>query len=448
MTTTAIATGSSNNCLLHCFAHVLFDLPADKYEAVVKTTGYQSLLQHFGEYYGVETPARDDIDALNTDYATPLERELIWGPVLRQLLIAKLEEKADKTDSEELEIANLRKGNTAIRDSDFVKVLRDFDVNLVVENSFDNIEKAKTYPEYDVTEPSFVFNVIHRAAGGGHYDFYFVDDPSDVKAKSHNLSFQFKKDDSGLLDYSGTHFSDIVNTEGENEREILLKNLIQEHKALNSLAKIELGTQENMLGFSFEIEEFEADSLNSELDDDDEIDEIDVTKLNIRAKSNNDNEESKIELDPITGFPLEFVQKLDMMFPETDNWELRKEKGTIRVEGNDQFIKVKQEDFGVSFSGSSNSFGNMIQAANAYSQSLKEETEVEFELEATSEEQAIAFLKEMEGKVDMKLVTSVRIKGVELDDVGMKNLQLKISPSIEQDETASVTKKRSLSRGI
>lgn len=430
MTMTALASGASNNCLLHCFAHTLFNLPEDKYAAVVGTEGYKNLLVAFGQYYGVETPSRENIDALNKDYTHPLERELIWGPVFRQMLIAKLEEKEDKTEDEQAEIVNLREEN-GIQDTDFAKIAGQFGVTMSIHSD------QQSDIEIDPMEPNkkiCTFDVIHNVleSGHNHYNFKFVDDERDNIARNHNQHFKLKSNDLGLLNYSETKLEYIAEIDIPKERVILMKALLQGHQALKKLQEEEVQeAEDNQINMGVVIEEYVAD-------------ERDVTKFSAKAnpKQGNDEEPKKeIALDLLTGFPLEFVQQLDIIFPRAGNWSLEKKMGKIGIEGNEQVIEIKQEDYRVSFSGTSNSFEKMIEAANAYGKSLGADAGVEYELETSSEEQALAFLKEMKGDVDMTLVTTIKIGDKTLNKVGIAELMLKVPSVIEEEDVERSVKK-------
>ena len=201
MPTLSVASASGNNCLLHCFIHVLFNLSAEKNDRVAQTSGYQKLLIHFQEYYGLdERPSREGIEKLNNDFPHPLEREVIWGPVFRKFLISVLDL---QVDNDQAEIDDLKKGGT-IPDEYFSKVVNLFNFNMIAANSYRDIADPI---EYGLEDQSLVISTLKVVHNRNHYNFEFSDDQGDAKANAHHEQMS-RLDEHDRHDLSGTQFGD------------------------------------------------------------------------------------------------------------------------------------------------------------------------------------------------------------------------------------------------
>lgn len=94
----AETTGYGNNCSFHCVAHFLSDeLEEGTNEALSKAyaePGYKIFVERFRKHYDIKTPITFHfLKHLVKKYTNPLDREAIFGPVLRETLVEIMKHK-------------------------------------------------------------------------------------------------------------------------------------------------------------------------------------------------------------------------------------------------------------------------------------------------------------------------------------------------------------------
>jgi hypothetical protein len=378
----SMASSNGNNCLLHCFAHALFNLPVEKYNAIAQTEGFNNLLANFQSYYELDKkPTLDEINELNAAFAAPLEREAIWGPVLRQLLQKDFPNEFTGTD--------VQKRESLIRDEVFAEYLKTINVSMTVKHEYAGQDEIK----YEaVGGPIFTLNVHHAQAGGGHYSFIYPDDdnPSNEKATAHNEKIKIDES-TKLADFNHTKFKEFYFFDFVTDRMAYIKDIVKE--AMMSPSDLELP----LVGL-------EPQAKKAEIAD--QVD--DAIKLKAKTK---DEAEDAPKVEMVNGFPKAFIIALEEIFSEN---HLDVKDGFIKVNHEGKQFEIKKEEYGVSFSGPSSSFGDIVKSAKAYDTVLGEGAGVEYELEVGDEAQAIEFLKEMQaGGMSFDSVTSININGKE-----------------------------------
>ncbi len=377
----SLATSNGNNCLFHCFTHVLFNLPEGQYNQVKQTQGYNKLLENFKGYYGLATvPTEEEIRELNNTFSDPLEREAVWGPVLRQML---------RNEFSDVGITEV----SLIADEDFAKLLELFEFNITVEHPYD--ELAPPIKHEAVETPIFTLEVSHIREGGGHYNFAYPNDDDNTKAGAHNAKVVINHD-THQADFSHTQFAEFNDIVGADERSTYVKDIVREKLLPPS-----------PLGFVPLVRE--EDELSAEVDD--------VIELKARHSQENDKDIPEIEME--NGFPKAFMDMLPDLFPK-DAWDLNIEDGSIEIDDkfdDDRYITIEKEDYGVSFSGPTSNFDDIIRAAKAYDTALGDDAGIEYELEAGNKEQAIEFLQKMKAAgMNFDSVTSMIIDGESYDE--------------------------------
>lgn len=85
---TAIAGPYQNNCGLHAIAHSWLSLPENKIRTLAQTHPiYSIIFDIFYQHYGLSgQPDVEQILEFNKTFSHPRDREILWGPVLRQTL--------------------------------------------------------------------------------------------------------------------------------------------------------------------------------------------------------------------------------------------------------------------------------------------------------------------------------------------------------------------------
>ncbi len=175
----AIADAFRNNCALHCFAHTLFSLVDEKIKeiAAANTAAFPLLYEEFKRYYAIEESVDlEFILCFNKTITHPYEREIIWGPVLRNVIV--------KLQPEDLQQYVAK--DVPIGIDPLTMLATAFGAKLEV-----NDEANKNH-DYLPQEQQHIWTMklYHSDQGGGHWNFSY---PDPALNEQHNAKFKINE---------------------------------------------------------------------------------------------------------------------------------------------------------------------------------------------------------------------------------------------------------------
>lgn len=175
----ATADAFRNNCALHCFAHTLFSLGDEKIKEIATTNAaaFSLLCEEFKRYYAIEEPIDlDFILQFNKTVTHPYEREIIWGPILRNVLV--------KLQPEDLQQYVAK--DTPIGIDPLTMLATAFGAKLEVN------DEANKKHDYLLQEQQHIWTMklYHSDKGGGHWNFSYPD-PS--LNEQHNAKYKINE---------------------------------------------------------------------------------------------------------------------------------------------------------------------------------------------------------------------------------------------------------------
>lgn len=119
--------------------------------------------------------------------------------------------------------------------------------------------------------------------------------------------------------------------------------------------------------------------------------------------------------DPETGFPASFIKEVKNIFKQ-DAWNLTLEKNHIqaqeKVDTNPKQVDIIRNESNneIKFSAKNGPTDELVQCLKAYETAMAPETELEYEITASSEEEAKAYVKKMhEQQINTGNIFSIRI---------------------------------------
>lgn len=475
----ATAGAKDNNCLLNCFTHNLFSLTAEKLQPLTQAEPFKALLDEFQNYYDLEHVSAEDLIDIDALLDSPYDREIIWGPVLRKY-IEKLEGLSDSDRRDLLE-------NKELRLDLMVKLTKHFGVKLTIHNSYDGVQDPSVY---DVDSPFFSMVLYHSQKGGGHYDFIFPDDSTGEKARAHNAAFEEIEIETDIDGHTvkeklskpvTSQFYDVSMTDGIKQREAAIKKAVAEYvhgfiderlqeakpKAITPLHEATMQTQtanqspkavlvakqrkipksdlrtaplvtvdsadaEPRVGVRFETPLRNLKRQSEELEDSYEIRAKKHAKQSKSTDSAEQKEKPKMLIDEATGFPKAFIERLPVLFPDQD-WDrdLKKDKIGIAHKSDGRNIQIIQDPQKeeVTFKSGKGSVKDMLKCAKAYEEATSVEYVLEYELKASSEEQALKFMQKMkESGLNVLQLKDISIQGKKLDPGKLEALVEQVVP--------------------
>lgn len=438
------SSGTGNNCLFHCFTHVLFSKhgPRD----IPSTPGFQGLCEAAKEYYGLDSFDENDLKQLNQAFPHPLERELIWGPVFRQMLINSLKAR-DAVANEEL-IASLEKGDSVYL-NDFMRLAESFNAEVHFRNEYDSA--GEQFSEHE--DPTWRFFVAHKKAGSGHYEFYYEsNEPDSDELKPHNEKMGSPDSDTQLYDYTDTHFAEVGKIIGTMQRAAAIKRIVR--------AGLEVSDKSAMTHSSDALSDERSPPIGLSFAADDEIDleqekevvfEIfnkprgitsptvsDVTSISASAsQSTSESMEVDQAPEPVKYFNTEFKNALELAFKEDDGYTIDFDKfdeGVVTIEGDQGSITIEKTPDSTRFTGSSDNLDDIVAAYKAYEKSTQAKS-VEYELSSSDEETAMDFATKLhEQGIDLKEIVQITIDGRDLKEEERRAFLKKIDPELDFED--------------
>ncbi|MGE4348326.1 MAG: hypothetical protein AB7D28_01030 [Candidatus Berkiella sp.] len=478
----AIAGAKDNNCLLNCFTHSLFSLPAETLQKMAETTAFKELIDEFESYYGLEDITVTDLINLHDSLASPYDQEIMWGPVLRKYMEKTLE---GLTVSDRTAL----KGKKELPETLMLKLAKYMAVNVTIHNSYDNIQDPTVQV---VDNPIFSMVLYHSQQGGGHYDFLFPEDSTGTKARAHNDSFEeveFETEVDGhtikekLKKPITSHLYDASMTTGVVERESAIKEAVASYmkemlkaRPLASFSTTEGTTEEAShvatmhsgpkavlvarqkkrpkpeahiatsdtgleseprVGVRFETPLKHLHQQQQMKAEEDEGSYQLRAKKHAKKPQNKDEsadkkEAPKMPIDEATGFPKAFIERLPILFPDQE-WDrdLKRDKIAIQHKTDGRNIQIVQEPQKeeVTFKSGKGGVKDMLKCAKAYEEATSVEYVLEYELKAASEEQAKKFMLKMkESGLNLHQLKDVRIQGKSLDPGKLEALIEEVIP--------------------
>ncbi|MCS5708394.1 hypothetical protein CC99x_005685 [Candidatus Berkiella cookevillensis] len=480
----AIAGAKDNNCLLNCFAHSLFSLPAEALQRMAEKNAFKELIEEFESYYTLEDITVADLISLHDSLHSPYDQEIIWGPVLRKYMEKTLD---NLTVAERTAL----KENKELPETLMLKLAKHMAVNLTIHNSYDNIQ-APTVQTVD--NPFFSMVLYHSQQGGGHYDFLFPEDSTGEKAKAYNDSFEEVESETVVEGHTiketfkkpvRSHLYDVSMTIGEEARKTAVKEAValymkemlatrplvssltaegtteeESHVAtMNSppkavlvarqkkrpkseahhVATLDTSDSEPRVGVRFETplkNLHQQQQMKVEEDEDEDSYQLRAKK---HAKKPQNKDESadkkeapKIPIDEATGFPKAFIERLPILFPDQE-WDrdLKKDKIGIQHKTDGRNIQITQDPQKeeVTFKSGKGGVKDMLKCAKAYEEATSVEYVLEYELKAASEEQAKKFMLKMkESGLNLHQLKDIRIQGKPLDPGKLEALIEEVMP--------------------
>lgn len=439
------SSATGNNCIFHCFTHVLFSEHGPK--EIASTPGFQSLCEAVKDYYGLDSFNKSDLEKLNQTFSHPLERELIWGPVFRQLLIERLK-KQDAEANAEL-IASLEKGDSVYLE-DFVGLAESFNAEVHSRNEYD--DAGEKFNENE--DATWRFFVAHKKAGSGHYEFYYeTNEPESEDLNPHNEKMGLPNPDTQWHDYANTHFVQVSSIVGTMQRAAAIKRIVKaglEATDQPALARSRdaLSDERSPSGLSF------ATEVEIDPEDDKEVvfevfdkprgtaspSVSDPTSMSIsdsQSSSASKSMEEKQAPDQVKFFNVELKEALEKAFTEDDGYTINFDKfdeGFVTIESENGSVQIEKTAEGTRFRGSSDNLDDIVAAYKAYEEST-EASSVEYELSSSDDETAMAFATKLhEQGLDLKEIVLITIDGKPLQEEERRAFLKKIDPTIEFEE--------------
>jgi hypothetical protein len=217
--TLSTAGAFRNNCGLHCLAHLwmqrLSAMKQEDVEALVHDKPiYNAILNEANMHYKCNLKNFSELLSLDSTFPHPLDREIFWGPVLRNTLIRMLP-KEEKGLLEDYKI---------IDEQLLAKLANAMGISLVfhirIKNDKGEEEIVPLEPAYPGENELMIINLYHTQKGGGHYDFSFGDEFADTLFNS-----QFRVDaDNRRHPIGGSWFNTAINTIGVFDQDSLIRN--------------------------------------------------------------------------------------------------------------------------------------------------------------------------------------------------------------------------------
>lgn len=446
-----ITSATNQNCLFHCFAHVLFS-QGDPH--IQQTPGYRALITATKDYYQIDDEFDEsDIDDINEEFTSPLERELIWGPVFRQLMISEMSKAIPQNA---VAIQRLKIGQEVYVE-DFAPIAALFGANVTVTNEYDTNEDS-----WETENSLFNFNLVHKSVGGGHYEFYFGDREDTELEVAHNQAIGEPDSETRLYDYSQTALAeayaiaDDAKARANKIKEIVNARLQDLWYGSSSSASTSYSSST-----SASVDDAVAPATGLEFVDDVEVNEAD-DHIELICRTQRAEDPDVVSLDGFSSqsedaekvrkiaFERAFIQRLQEIFPVDENWDLDLEeeaegKITASCDGRSIYIDATAE--GTIFSGSAQDVDKILEAAMAYEDTLEDNEILEYELSAGDEEVAVDFLAKLSASgVDIRKVTDIKIAGQYYNDKEWKELLQKANPDIKFEEENKQSARRGLKK--
>lgn len=160
-----------------------------------------------------------------------------------------------------------------------------------------------------------------------------------------------------------------------------------------------------------------------------------ISRQSSRVEEASDESASLVAKPPVD-FSESFMAKLRVAFIE-QQWRIQREKNSVTINSLTlspaKQILIKNTDDGMVFSGSANSEKEIVLAANAYQEACREEGEkIVFEVDAKSEDAAIAFMSKLKKEgFDITKISAINCKGMDLAGKSMKEYTKEMMAKIE-----------------